>query len=75
MAALLGAIKGGQDRPQDRDNVPFRNGNNSNNSSSIAVSPAGASSGAAAAVNSVNSIPIPKTPTSSDGPGKLSCGL
>ncbi|CAK7225669.1 hypothetical protein SCUCBS95973_005941 [Sporothrix curviconia] len=35
MAALLGAIKGGQDRPQDRGDAPYRNA--SNNSSSVGV--------------------------------------
>ncbi|KIH89812.1 hypothetical protein SPBR_09033 [Sporothrix brasiliensis 5110] len=62
MAALLGATKGGQDRPQDRDDVPFRNGNSATtankNASSISAPPAAALSGKATS--------LPKTPTSTN---------
>ncbi|KJR81919.1 uncharacterized protein SPSK_03718 [Sporothrix schenckii 1099-18] len=62
MAALLGATKGGQDRPQDRDDVPFRIGNSATttnkNASSISAPPAAALSGKATS--------LPKTPTSSN---------
>ncbi|CAK7206633.1 hypothetical protein SEUCBS139899_009433 [Sporothrix eucalyptigena] len=79
MAALLGAIKGGQDRPQDRDEAPFKNTSSS--------SSAGVSGVPATAVNDKQTLQqqaqqaqaqtqassvghVPRTPTSSDGPAQ-----
>ncbi|KAL1895612.1 hypothetical protein Sste5346_005081 [Sporothrix stenoceras] len=80
MAALLGAIKGGQDRPQadqTRDDVPFRNGkdglNGSNGLNGNSSNGGGGSNGnngnsiaAPPAASSGTANSLPKTPTSSD---------
>ncbi|CAK7214321.1 hypothetical protein SBRCBS47491_002101 [Sporothrix bragantina] len=72
MAALLGAIKGGQDRSQDREEAPYKN--TSNNSSSVGVLPASATTSDKQQLQQLQQPQqtsavghVPRTPTSSDG--------